>query len=225
MYTNIIFDLDGTLVDSDAGIVNSMNYALTGLGLSAKSPEDLKQYIGPPLADTFCESLGLGPERGAEALARYREYYARTGIFEASLYPGVADMLAALHRAGRGLFLGTSKVADYADRILEKFGIRQYFSFVGGATLDGARRGKEEVLRHLLAENPGLETDAVMVGDTVYDVEGAGAVGLDTAAVLWGYGSRWLLEKAGARWFFADVPALQAWLLEPAGGTQGPRAT
>ena len=213
MYKNIIFDLDGTLVDSDAGIVNSLNYALRAFNLEEKSYEELKQYIGPPLLDTFSESFGLGPERGTEALKKYREYYAQKGIREAELYPGVREMVAALHAAGYGIYLGTSKVVDYAEQILEGFGIKQYFTFVGGASMDGERRGKEDVLRHVLSENPGLEKDALMVGDTTYDVEGATAVGLKTAAVLWGYGSRWSLEKAGAEYFFDNVPALESWLL------------
>lgn len=213
MYKNIIFDLDGTLIDSNAGIINSLNYALKAMGLAQKGHDELKQYIGPPLLDTFSESFGLGPERGGEALIKYREYYAQKGIREAALYPGVPEMLAALSQGGRNIFLGTSKAVNYAEEILDNFAIKQYFTFVGGASMDGERRGKEEVLRHVISENPGMNEDAVMVGDTTYDVDGAKAVGLSTAAALWGYGSRWSLEKAGAEYFFDDVPSLESWLL------------
>lgn len=135
-------------------------------------------------------------------------------MFEAALYPGVAKMLAALHEGGRSIFLGTSKVVDYVPPILEKFGIASYFTFVGGASMDGKRRGKADVLRHVLEENPQAGEDVIMIGDTVYDVDGAKEVGLDTAAVLWGYGSRWQLEKAGAKYFFDSAPELESWLLQ-----------
>lgn len=213
MYKNIIFDLDGTLINSDAGIVNSLNYALAAFGLEQKSYDELKQYIGPPLLDTFTTAFGLGEERGDAALKKYREYYSQKGIFEAAPYPGVREMLASLHAAGHGIFLGTSKVVEYAGQTLEHFGLKQYFTFVGGASMDGERRGKAEVLRHVLGEHPLTPDDTIMVGDTVYDVEGAKDVGLSTAAVLWGYGSRWSLEKAGAEYFFDDVASLEAWLL------------
>lgn len=213
MFKNIIFDLDGTLVDSNVGIINSLKYALKAIGMDPEGYGDLTRYIGPPLIDTFSESLGLGLERGQEALVRYREYYGKTGIYEADLYPGVKEMLPALKDNGRALFLGTSKVDYHAVEVLENFGIKRYFTFVGGASKDGERRGKASVLRHVIAENPGIEKDAIMVGDTCYDVEGAKEVGLNTAAVLYGYDSPWLLEKAGAKYFFDDVPALQAWLI------------
>ena len=213
MFRNVIFDLDGTLVDSDVGIINSLKYALMSLKVDPESFGDLTRYIGPPLIDTFSDSLGLGPERGQKALEKYREYYAKTGIYEAALYPGVQDMLPALKANGRELFLGTSKVDYHALEVLQNFKIIQYFTFVGGASKDGERRGKASVLRHVIAENPGIEKDAIMVGDTCYDVEGAKEVGLDTAAVLYGYDSQWKLEKAGAKYFFDDVPALQAWLI------------
>lgn len=214
MYKNIIFDLDGTLVDSDSGIVNSLKFAIAGMGLNPEGFGDLKKYIGPPLFDTFNESFGLGEARANEALVKYREYYARKGIFEAALYPGVEKMLASLYNDGRSIYLGTSKVVDYARPILEEFGIARYFSFVGGASMDGLRRGKADVLRHVLEENPTAAQDVIMVGDTVYDVEGAKEVGLETAAVLWGYGSRWQLEKAGAKYFFDVAPELEAWFLQ-----------
>lgn len=214
MYKNIIFDLDGTLVDSDAGIINSLQFALESQGVDYKEHGDLRQYIGPPLFDTFHGAFGLSAELSNAALLKYREYYGQKGMFEASLYPGVPAMLTALQKAGLSIFLGTSKVVDHAVPVLENFKIAGYFTFVGGASADGSRRGKAEVLRHVLEENPGVEKDAIMVGDTVYDVDGAREVGLDTAAALWGYGSRWMLEKAGAKYFFDSVPELRAWLLQ-----------
>lgn len=214
MFKNIIFDLDGTLVDSDVGIINSLKYAMQHLQLDPDGYGDLTQYIGPPLFDTFSESFGLGPERGNEALIKYREYYVEKGIFEASLYPGVAEMLAELRNDRRSIFLGTSKAVDYARQVLECFNIASYFTFVGGASMDGERRGKAQVLRHVLQENPDIAKDAIMVGDTVYDVEGAHEVGLDTAVLLHGYSSRWKLEKAGAKYFFDDIATLKNWLLK-----------
>lgn len=214
MYKNIIFDLDGTIVDSNTGIVNALQYAMRAMGLEPGSLGDLSRFIGPPLYDTFREAAGLGPQKATEAVGKYREYYLQKGILEAAPYPGAAEMLAALHRAGRKIFLGTAKEESQARRMLDKFELSPYFHFVGGASWDGSRRSKAEVLRHLLDENPGVAEDAIMVGDTGYDVEGARAVGLETAAVLYGYGSRWNLEKAGARYFFESIPELRAWLLQ-----------
>lgn len=218
MYKNIIFDLDGTIMDSNIGIINSLRYALRAMGLEPDTLGDLSRFIGPPLYDTFKDAAGLAPQKAEEAVGKYREYYMQKGIFEAAPYPGAANMLAALQASGRRLFLGTSKEKSQAERVLNKFALTPYFHFVGGASWDGSRRSKTEVLRYLLAENPGVEEKAIMVGDTVYDVEGALAVGLDTAAVLYGYGSRWSLEKAGAKYFFDSISALQSWLLEGSPG-------
>jgi phosphoglycolate phosphatase len=212
MVKNIFFDLDGTITDSQEGIFNAIHYALaaTGLSLSAAA---LRSFIGPPLLESFQRECGQNEAQARESVAQYRKYYAKKGIFECSVYAGIAPLLADLHDRGKKIYLATSKPENFAQQILAYFHLDQYFSFVAGAELQGARQSKEAVLRYLLAECALQPHDCVLVGDRKHDVLGAAAVGLPCIGVLYGFGSQQELELAGAHYICQDVAALRARLL------------
>lgn len=212
-YDHILFDLDGTLTDPEAGITRSLAHALDAIGRPVDDPSSLRALIGPPLVDAFA-AMGLSPSEIDTAIAAYRDRYASVGLFENALVDGIDTLLVELHEAGARLAVATSKPEPFACTILEHFGVRDCFGVVAGATLDNRRRHKDEVVLHAL-EHLGLPhpSTAVMVGDREHDVVGAAQHGLDTIGVLWGYGSKDELAVAGATRIVATVDELRAALI------------
>ncbi len=190
-YRCILFDLDGTLTDSKIGITGSARYALERLGIRAGDLDDLEHFIGPPLKETFAERYGFSPEKTLLAMRYYREYYAERGIHENTLYPGVIELLDGLRERGKALALATTKVALFARQILESHCIADRFQVIAGAALDGSIWRKEEIVRLALAELGRPDpAEAVMIGDSSYDLTGAQRNGIDFIGVRYGYGFR-----------------------------------
>lgn len=210
---HILFDLDGTLTDPMVGITSSVQYALSKFGIEVKYLKELTPFIGPPLKESFQKYFGMSPQEANQAVEYYREYFSPTGIFENEVYDGILEMLEELTAAGFELYLATSKPEVYAKRILEHFGLADYFSYVVGSELDGTRIQKKDVITHLLWECGISAQDAIMVGDRRHDVEGARACGVHSVGVLYGYGSEDELKKAGASHVVATVKELKEYLL------------
>jgi phosphoglycolate phosphatase len=204
----LLFDLDGTLTDSRPGIISGMQHALTVMGLPVPPEQSMLRFIGPPTHDAFRELLSSSdPALNARAVGIYREYYAKQGLFENSVYPGIAEGVAALSEAGATLFVATSKPQVFARQIIEHFGLAQYFKTVYGSELSGERSNKGDLIAHVLTRE-GLTNDAWMIGDRLHDIRGAKLNGLRSAGVLWGYGSREELIEAGADASFTNMREL-----------------
>ena len=189
--STILFDLDGTLTDPFEGITRSIRYAVERMGGQAPDTEDLRWCIGPPLWDSF--KVLLATEDKVEldrAVAYYRERYTVTGLFENSLIEGIPDLLTGLRKSGMILHVCTSKPHSYAGRIVEHFGLMEFFGKVYGSELDGTRSAKAELIAHILSEENILPSQTVMVGDRKHDLVGANANEVAGIGVLWGYGSR-----------------------------------
>jgi phosphoglycolate phosphatase len=212
----ILFDLDGTLTDSAPGIVNGVSFALSRFGIQVEDREALaRQFVGPPLSESFPAAYGLSEEETERAIVYFREYYNDTGVFENSPYPGIPELLAKLKEAGRQLVLATSKPLPLAQKVLEHFDLLRYFDLVCAGDLEEKRNSKAEIVADALAALavPDL-SQAVMVGDRNYDVIGAHANHLACIGTLYGgYGTRQELEEADAEWIAADVDALESLLL------------
>jgi phosphoglycolate phosphatase len=194
----VLFDLDGTLTDPRAGIVGSLRHALERLARSCPPDDALAACIGPPLRSTFATLLATSDRHLVEqAMALYRERFVTAGLYENQVYDGVPAMLDAIAR-GAPLFVGTSKPAVFAERILRQFVLDQYFRRVYGPDLEGRFDDKTELLAHLLATEGLDAADCVMVGDRGADVVAARANGMRAIGALWGYGSRDELLGAGA---------------------------
>lgn len=209
-WDTILFDLDGTLTDSGPGIMNGVEYAVERLGLPRHERSYYRRFIGPPLQWSFQEFFGLDEARAKEAVRVYRSYYADKGIWENAPYPGIRELLAKLHGAGRALAVATSKPEVLAVRVLEHYGLMPYLACVAGATLAEAKDQKPEAIRRCLAQCPG---EAVMVGDRFYDVHGAQVNHIPAIGVLYGYGGREELAQAGADALAEDVPELERLLV------------
>lgn len=192
----IFFDLDGTLTDSGEGIINCAAMALEYFGLPVPSREEMRVFVGPPLDQTFIK-FGVPADRANEAIEVYRSRYVPIGKFENYPYPGIQNALQTLKDQGHRLFVATSKPEAMSIEILEKFELAHFFERICGATLDGTRSHKADVIAYLL-QQVGDVSQAIMVGDTKFDVIGAAAHGIPTIGVAWGYGEVADMENAGA---------------------------
>ncbi len=186
-YKAIFFDLDGTLTNPEEGILNSIEYAAKYYGVQTVR-ENLKKYIGPPLRDTFTELISA--EKAEEAVAKYREYFAPHGLYENEIYPNVTETLQILKEKGYVLCTASSKPEKFVDTILTHFDIKKYFDFVGGATMDGRISKKEDVIDYVIKETGFSPKEVLMVGDRMFDLQGAKEFGMDAVGVLYGFGSR-----------------------------------
>ena len=192
----IFFDLDGTLTDSGEGIMNCAELGLRHFGLPVPSREEMRVFVGPPLDQTFIQ-FGVPADKAREAIEVFRSRYLTVGKFENFPYPGIREALETLKSQGHRLFVATSKPEPQAKEIMAHFGLSQYFEKIAGATLDGSRSHKADVITYLLSLT-GDVGQTVMVGDTAYDVLGAAEHGIPTIGVSWGYGEVANMEKAGA---------------------------
>ena len=195
-YKAVFFDLDGTLTDSGEGIINCATLALNHFGLPVPSRQEMRVFVGPPLDQTLIR-YGVPADKTDEAIRVFRSRYTTVGKFENFPYPGVREMLEALKEQGCRLFVATSKPESLANEVLNHFDLAKYFEKICGATMDGSRSHKADVIRYLLAQVSGVE-NVVMVGDTAYDVIGAAEHQIPCIGVSWGYGLVEDMEKAGA---------------------------
>ena len=195
---NLLFDLDGTLTDPYEGISRSVISALAAFGIPEPDRAALSAFIGPPLIDSFMEFYGFSRADAERAVKIYRAYFSDKGLFENEVYPGIPEALETLKRAGKKLYVATAKPEVFAGRILDRFGLSPFFEGLTGATLDGSRSRKDEVIRCALDAFSLPPADSVMIGDRKHDILGAKAHGLFSVGVLYGYGSRAELEAAGA---------------------------
>lgn len=193
---SVIFDLDGTLTDSGEGITKCVRLALEHFGIPVKNLDDLRFFVGPPLRDSFVKA-GVPEDKVEEAIAVYRSRYTNVGLFENTPYSGIRELLEKLTALGYRLFVATSKPEEMAVRVLKKFDLFRYFERVCGATMDKSRDSKSAVIAYLLAECRNGE-NAIMVGDTAFDVIGAAEHKIPTIGVSWGYGNAEEMKAAGA---------------------------
>ena len=211
MYRYILFDLDGTLTDPKEGITKCVQYALKYFGIEADT-EDLLDFIGPPLLESFQKYYHLDDEQGHMALKKYRERFNDIGIFENGVYPGIHELLAALKEQERYIALATSKPEVYARRILERYELMPYFDVVVGSEMDGRRTDKGEVITEALRQlqiSDEQKPEVLMIGDRLHDMVGAGKNQIDKLGVYYGYAHEGELEEAGADYVVDTVEKLK----------------
>ncbi|EGD55772.1 HAD-superfamily hydrolase [Gordonia neofelifaecis NRRL B-59395] len=197
--TVLLFDLDGTITDSHEGITRSYVHALGRIGVEAPSADFLRGIVGPPLRASMA-AYGLDDAQITAAVAAYRERYHRVGWLENRVFDGMGELIADLAAAGRTMAVATSKNEPIARRIVEHFGLAPYFTHVAGASDDGTRPTKADVIDHVLdvLQSNVTTPRVVMIGDRSHDVLGAAAHGIPTIGVRWGYAPPGELEAAQA---------------------------
>lgn len=207
----IFFDLDGTLADPTEGISRSVIHALTQMNRPIPDETTLRKFFGPPLRKSFRELAAMTADEAETAVAHYRAYFAKNGIYENIMYPGVGDLLRELSDTGRTLILATFKPTVYAKGILESFGVLKYFSHLSDVKLADDFNSKTGIIKDLLYRAGVQELNGcVMVGDRSYDMEAAKEAGIRAIGVLYGFGSREELVAAGADAVVDTVSQLRA---------------
>ena len=211
MYKYLLFDLDGTLTDSQEGITKSVSYALINLGVE-DLPEDIKlRFIGPPLKDSFPKYCGFDEETTEKAIALYRERYSKVGKFENRPYEGIPELLKKLKDDNRVLVIASSKPTGFVEDILNKFDLRQYFDIISAADLSGKKCEKEDVIKEALEilNLKNGDKNVVMIGDRHYDINGAKYFNIDSIGVNYGFAfDKNELKDAGATYVVETVEEL-----------------
>lgn len=204
---NVIFDLDGTLLNTGSGITESVEYAVKTLGLRELSRSELLAFIGPPLTKSFADICGCSKEEAARATTVFREFYSRGAVFHAEHYEGMPKLCESLCASGIKLGIATNKPQRFAVPLAEKFGLDKYLTAVCGANDEGTPT-KTELIKLCMEKLGGSPADTVMVGDTINDAVGAEGAGVGFIAVTYGYGFRRPEDTADCPCAgMADVPA------------------
>lgn len=221
----VIFDLDGTLIDSAPNILAGLRVTFAEMGLPVPDDAELAHYIGPPVRQSFQARAGLEPDRAEEAGRLYgviSDEHFRDGVV---VYPGVSTALETLAARGALLAIATSKPEPQALALLAEHGLREWFQVVVGYEPTGERESKAAIIReviHRVTATAGAPGRAVMVGDREHDLAGAQANGVDSVWAAWGYG---LPGEGEAATRTAPGPHLLAQtvgeLLDGAGGSVG----
>lgn len=196
-YPVVLFDLDGTLIDSGRDLVASVRHALEQVGCRLPvDDDDILALVGRPLED-FLPAFGCAADAAAvrRFVDSYREHYARHFCDNTVIFPGVAELLDRLRAAGARLGVVTTKHQHQADFTVQALGLSGWFDCVVGWQ-EGKRHkpDPEPVLRALA----GLEAEpaaALMVGDSELDILAGRNAGCATCAVAWGFRPAWLLRE------------------------------
>lgn len=217
LFDAVLFDFDGTVVDSSEGIFNSVLYALDAFGYKAPEAEALRYFIGPPLAHSFQHLFGVDEPRAQALVGKYRERYRTQGVREVQLYDGILSLLTALREGGVRLGVASSKPAPFIREILSLLGIDSFFESIAGIGFAPNQNepDKEALIRQAI-QGLGLSAQerALMVGDRHFDIDGAHRAGLPCAAVLYGFGSRAEFERAGAEYIVSSPEELRPIVLQ-----------
>lgn len=204
-YDIILFDLDGTLMDSGEGIMKCAQYALKKMGTDIEDYRTLRAFVGPPLEDSFKDFYGFSHEKAIDAVMAYRERYFDKGIYEQKPYQGVKDYLKKIKEQGYKTAIATSKMQKQADWVIKYFKLDNLINNVFARDNKGIIHTKAEVIEHALKTLHVTDrSKVVMIGDRKFDINGAKECGIDSVGVLWGYGDREELQTAGATYICKD---------------------
>ena len=211
-YSHCLFDFDGTVADTGDGITRSVAYSLEKMGYPALPEATLSRFIGPPLHDSYKEYCGMTDEEADTAILRYRERYVDIGLYESHLYPGIVQLLQSLHDAGAYVGIASAKPQFMLERLAAYYEIDSLLNTIVGVGLQRHSADKRDLILRALPEGVDLKR-ACMVGDRLYDIEAARAVGIGAIGADYGYALPGELARAGAEVVFTSVSELAAYLI------------
>lgn len=204
----ILFDLDGTVINSKEGIFNSIDYTLNKLNMEKATDEIKAKFIGPAIGYSFKTLYGFTEEEAERAVDIYREYYAETGIFEMEAYEGLERVLALLKAQGRKIAIATKKPEMFAKRIITYLDFDKYFDLVCGAMSEEADNSKSHIIERAYKGLGLSKEDALMIGDTKFDIIGAKGAGVMSLGVGYGFGTKEELKENGADFYAENTDEL-----------------
>ncbi|MCR4586115.1 MAG: HAD hydrolase-like protein [Lachnospiraceae bacterium] len=187
MYKNILFDLDGTLLDTTEGILISIRYTIEKLGLKQLDEETIKTFIGPPVQDSFRDKCGTDEKETLEATRVFRDHYSNETLFMARPYDGIFELCEKLRERGTKMAVATYKREDYALKLLKHFGFDRWCDPMHGADADNVLK-KDDIVRMCISEMGADAAETALVGDTRHDGLGAKKAGVGFIAVTYGFG-------------------------------------
>lgn len=213
-YEYLLFDLDGTVTDSEEGILNSVRYCLDRYNINPPEKKILKKFIGPPLVQSLKKYYDFDQDQAARAVKVYREYFRKKGMYENKLYPGINRLLKSLQQKGKINILATAKPTYYAKKIARYFKIDHYFRNIIGSNMDGSRMEKKEIIRHILDLYPDAPSEKfIMIGDRIHDINGANYHGMDSIWVRYGYGDEEEMKSFSPTYVAESIKDLEKFLL------------
>lgn len=187
MIKGVLFDLDGTLLDTSEGILESVEYTIHTLKHPMLPKHELLQFVGPPIQNSLITFLGLNPEEAQQGATIFRNYYKEKALYKASVYEDILSTLAYLKQKHIKIGVATYKREDYAKTLLTHFGISPYCDVIHGADNDNKLR-KADIVAMCCKELRCEHSQIALIGDTVHDAEGAYKAGVKFIAVTWGFG-------------------------------------
>jgi phosphoglycolate phosphatase len=210
MIKNILFDFDGTLVDTSEGIIKCFNYALNKLGFAEVEPSEIIKLIGLPLENMFVRLFDdNNPDLISSAVSYFRERYSTRGLLELNLYDGVEETLQYFWFHNIGLYIATSKPLAFTQTICNNLNINKYFHYITGVELSGISPSKTERIKCVLDKFSLKQIETVMVGDRAEDVISARDSFISSIGVLYGFGSKEELINAGCNWLVDNFRELK----------------
>lgn len=187
-YNVVLFDLDGTLLDTSPGIFNSVRFAESQMEFQPISDNKLKSFVGPPPIESYMNNYGVSHEKAVEATKFHRQYGAENGIYEAKVYEGIPELLAQLKDKGYKLGVCTLKRQDIAEKVLNNFELLHYFDTVVGIDNQESLTKADTINIALDNLNYSDKSKVVLIGDSMYDADGADKANIDFIGVTYGFG-------------------------------------
>ncbi len=209
-YDYVIFDFDGTVVDTGEGILKSLQYSFKEMGREVPDLDDLKKFIGPPIHYSYTTYYGVSEEEVGMYIKKYRERYRAKGIYECALYEGFPEVLDLLHEKGVKVGIASSKPESLIYDVAQFLGVTEKFDAIVGVQMDDSNHSSKtglvlEAMKKLGAED---KARVLMVGDRCYDIDGATGAEVNSCGVLWGYGSKDEFEQHNATYIVSDIDEL-----------------
>lgn len=180
----LLFDLDGTVADSGAGVFHSAIHAMNTMGVTPPDMDTMAKFLGPPLRYSFITYAGISEDKVDEAIRLYRENYAVEGVYKSTLFDGAREFFAAAEAAGKKMYIASAKPLPFVETVLDFLGIRRFFSGVSAADFKVAHLSKAEIVARAIAMTGADKSECLMIGDRCFDVEGAHDNGIDCVGIV-----------------------------------------
>lgn len=209
-YDYVIFDFDGTVVDTGEGILKSLQYSFEQMGAPVPDLQQLRKFIGPPIYYSYTHFYNISENEVEEYIKKYRERYRVKGIYECELYTGLTELLDLLRAKGIKTAIASSKPEGLIYDVADYLGITNKFDAIVGVKLDDSNHSTKTglVLEAMRLSGAQDKSRVLMVGDRCFDIDGAYGAGVDSCGVLWGYGSQAEFEEHKAKYIVADTKEL-----------------